>query len=132
MRNENRLFYAPQIEALAARQYRDGNLADLCRRENEFYVRWRFLERLQKRVERALGQHVDLVDEEDFGARDKRIILRALDDLADVVDAGVGGSIHLEHVRMTPFHDLGAVASQHRHVDGRAINAGGFVVQCTR
>ena len=55
-----------QIEALAARQYRRQNLLRLGRREHELHMGRRLLERLQQRVERFLGQHVNFVDDVDF------------------------------------------------------------------
>jgi hypothetical protein len=58
-----------QVEALAARQDRDRHLADLGGGEEELHMGGRFLQRLQKRVEGACRQHVDLVDDEDLVAR---------------------------------------------------------------
>src|SRR5262249_2004039 len=88
----------PQVEALAARQYGEGDLADFGGGEDEFYMRGRLLQRLQERVEGALGQHVHLVDEVDLVARQQRFVARAFDDLADVVNAGVGGGVHFQHI----------------------------------
>ena len=99
---------APQVEPLAARQDGDRDLVDLGRREQELDVRRRLLERLQERVERVLRQHVDFVDDIDLVARRDRGIAHRLDDLAHVVDAGVGGGVHLDHVDMPPFGDRAA------------------------
>ena len=129
VRRKHRLLDASEIEALATRQHSDGDFTDFGRRENEADVRGRFLKCLQQRVERALRQHVNLVDDEHLRARDERRILRAFDDLADVVDAGVRGGVDFEHVGMTAFHDVLAVDTEARHVDGRLVNAGGFIVQ---
>ena len=60
---------AAQVEPLAARQDGDRHLVHFGRGEQEFHMRRRLLERLQERVERALRQHVDLVDDVDFVAR---------------------------------------------------------------
>ncbi len=125
---QHRLLDAAKIETLAARQHRHRNLADFRRRENEFDVRGRLLERLQKGVEGALGEHVDFVDDEHLGAGEQRRVLRALDDLADVVDAGVRRRVHFEHVRVAAFHDLGAVRAEAGHIDGRTVDTGCFVV----
>ena len=50
--------------------------------------------------------------EVDLVAGEHRPVARALDDLAHVVDAGVGGGVHLQHVGVAPLHDLGAVAAE--------------------
>ncbi len=123
---------APEVEALAARQHRHRNLADFGGRENELHMPRRLFERLEERVERALREHVHFVDDEHLGARRKRPVARALDDLADVVDAGVGGGVHLDHVGMAAFHDLAAVEAEHRHVDRRLVDRVGFVVERAR
>ena len=65
----------------------------------------RLFERLQKPVERSLRKHVHFVDDEDFVARQHRLVARALDDLAHVVDAGIGGGVHLNNVDMSGFDD---------------------------
>jgi hypothetical protein len=78
---------AAQVEPLTARQYGDRDLVHLGRREQEFHVRRRLFQRLQKRVERVLGQHVDFIDDVDLVAGRHRRIAHRLDDLADVVDA---------------------------------------------
>ena len=117
-----------KIEALAARQDGDGDLADLGGGEDEFRVRRRLLQRLQEGVERLLGQHVDLVDDVDLVSRRDRRIADAIDDLANVVDAGMRRRIHLEHVHMPRFHDGFAMDAQVRHVDRRRAGAVGLLV----
>ena len=57
-----------QVEALAARQDGDRDLADLGGGEDELRVRRRLLQRLQEGVERLLREHVDLVDDVDLVA----------------------------------------------------------------
>ena len=47
--------------------------------------------------------------------------MRALDDLADVVDTRVGGGVHLEHVGMTGLDDFLAVLAIADQVDGRFV-----------
>ena len=101
------------------------HLAHLGGGEDELHVPRRLLQRLQERVEGALGEHVHLVDEVDLVARHHRLVARALDDLADVVDAGVGGGVHLQHVGVPALHDLGAVAAELGHVEGRLVDAVG-------
>ena len=82
----------------------------------------------RKRVERLLGQHVDLVDDVDLVARRDRRIADAVDDLANVVDAGMRGGVHLEHVHVPRFHDGLAMDAQARHVDRRGAGAVGHLV----
>ena len=115
----------PQIEALAAREHGNRHLADLGRRENELDVRRGLLERLQKGIERALREHVDLVDDENLVAGHHRLVARALDDLAHVVDAGVGRGVHLDHVGVAALDDLAAVAPGRVQIDRRARGAVG-------
>ena len=62
-------------------------------------------------------------------ARDERLVARALDQLANVVDAGVGGGVHLDDVGMPALHDLGAVPAEHGHVEGRRLDGVGLVVE---
>jgi hypothetical protein len=58
-----------QVEALAAREDRDRDLADLGGREQELHMGRRLLERLEERVERRGAEHVHLVDDVDLVAR---------------------------------------------------------------
>ena len=122
---------AAQVEALAARQHRDRNLADLGGGEHELGVLRRLLQRLQEGVEGRRRQHVDFVDDVDLVARARRRIAHAVIDLADIVDAGVGRSVHLQHVHVPAFHDRLAVHAEVRHVDGRPLHraVGLLVVQ---
>ena len=95
----------PQVEALASRQDRDGNLPDFSRREDELHVRRRLFQRLQQRVEGRGAEHVHLVDDVDLVARRGRPIVNGFNDLADVVHAGSGRGVHLEHVHVAAFGD---------------------------
>jgi hypothetical protein len=71
-----------------------------------------------------------LVDDEHLVARIGRLITHGLHDLADVVDAGMRGGVHLHHVHMAALDDRLAVLAEIRHVDGRAeIRAGLGIVQ---
>src|SRR5947209_16618515 len=58
-----------KIEPLTPANYRWQNFLWFCRREDKFYVRWRFFEGLEQRVERGRAQHMNLVDYVDFVAR---------------------------------------------------------------
>ena len=130
--DQHRHVDAPQVEALAARQHGHRHLAHLGGGEDELHVLGRLLQRLQQRVEGALGEHVHLVDQVHLVAGHQRLVARALDDLAHVVDAGVGGGVHLQHVGVPALHDLGAVAPEPGHVEGRLVDAVALVVERAR
>ena len=125
---------AAQIESLAARQHRHRHLADFGGREHEFGVLGRLLQRLQKGVEGRIRQHVHFVDDVDLVARAGRGIAHAIVDLTDVIDAGVRGGVHLQHIHVPAFHDRLTMHAEHRHVDGRPFHRaiGQFVVERTR
>ena len=120
-----------QIETLAARQHRDRDFADLGGGEHEFGVLRRLFQRLQERVERRGREHVDFVDDVDLVAGAGRRIAHAVVDLADVVDAGMGGGVHFQHVHVPAFHDRLAMHAERRHLDGRALHRAvrQFVIQ---
>ena len=108
MRDELVDRHAAQREALAARQHRDRHFLDLGGGEDEFDVGRRLFERLQQRVEGVLRQHVHFVDDVDLEARRHRAVAHALGQLADVVDAGARGGVHLDHVDMAVLGDRAA------------------------
>ncbi len=68
----------------------------------------RLLKSLQQRIESVLGQHVNFVDDVDFVARADRGITHCVDDLANVLDAGVRRRIHLDHVDVPALGDRAA------------------------
>ena len=113
---------APQIEADAARAHGDRHFLDLGGREQELDVLGRLLERLQQAIEGLLREHVHFVDDIDLGARRNRAIARVLDDLAHVVDAGMGGGVHLDHVDVAQLHDRLAMDAELGHVDARPVD----------
>ena len=92
-----------------------GILCELGRRHHEDDVRRRLFDRLEQRVERRGREPVHLVDDEHLVAVAHRGDRQALDDhLADVVDAGVGGGVDLEHVDVAPLGDLDARIARRR------------------
>ena len=99
----------PEIEALAAREHRDRDLAHLGGGEDEDGLRRRLLEGLEQAVEGLLRQHVDLVHDVDLEARRGRGVAHAVDQLAHVVDAGAGRGVHLQHVDVAALGDPDAV-----------------------
>ena len=74
----------------------------------------RLLKSLEQRIESVLGKHVDFVDDVDFVARADRGVADRVDDLADVVDPGVRGGVHLDHVDVAPFGDRPAMLAGRR------------------
>ena len=84
----------------------------------------RLFQRLQQAVEGGLREHVHFVDDIDLGARHHRAVARAFDDLANIVDAGVRGGVHLDHVDMARFDDRLAMHAEFVHVDGRLVDGG--------
>ena len=116
---------AAEVEALAAGQDGDRDLAHLGGGEDELHMLGRLFQRLQQAVEGGLRQHVDFVDDVDLVAGDRRLVAHRLDDLADVVDAGVGGGVHLDDVDVAAFHDGGVVLADLGHVDGRRVDLAG-------
>ncbi len=120
---------APEIEALAARQDGNRNLADFGRGENELHMLRRLFERLQQAIEGLRREHVHFVDDIDLVARGDRPIAYLLDDLADIVDPGMRGGVHLDHVDMAAVHDRLAMFAGDAQVDGGLVDLGGLVVQ---
>ena len=122
-----------QIETLAARQHRHRDFSDFGGGEHEFGVLRRLFQRLQERVERRGREHVHFVDDVDLVARTGRRIAHAVVDLAHVIDAGMGGGVHFQHVHVPAFHDRLAMHARHRHMDGRSLDrsVGQFVIQRT-
>ena len=66
--------------------------------QDEERARRGFLQRLQQRVERLRGEHVDFVDDEDFVPVPGRKVADGLAQLPDFVDAAVGGRVDFEHI----------------------------------
>ena len=114
-----------QRETLAARKDRDRNLVDLSRREHEFHVGRRLFEGLQQRVEGVLREHVHFVDDVDLVAPGNRPIAHPLGQIADIVDAGAGRGVHLQHVDMAVIGNREALRALAAGVCRRAPGAVG-------
>ena len=97
-----------EVVALAAAQDRDWNLVSLGRSEDELHVRRWLFERLQERVPRGLGEHVNFVDDEDFEAVARRSVRKTFLELAHLVDARIGRAVDFEHVQITAVANLTA------------------------
>ena len=77
-------------------------------------MRGRLFQRLQHGIERRLRQHVHFVDDVDLVAPDRRRVLRVVEHLAHVVDAGVRRRVELEQIDEAPGVDLGAAPNTRR------------------
>ena len=118
-----------ELEDLRARLDGRRDLVDLRRRHHEDDVRRRLLDGLQQRVEGLLRQPVDFVDDEDLVAVAGRRHAEAVDDdVADLVDAGVGGRVDLEDVHVASFGDLDARVAGAARIGGRSL----FAVEAAR
>ena len=122
---------AAQVETLAARQHRDRHLADLGGGENELHMRRRLFQRLEQAVEGLFRQHVHFVDDVDLVACRHRGITHALDDLADIVDAGAAGRVHLLHIDIARFGNRCAGLALPTGMDGGlgALAVGAYAVE---
>ena len=97
-------FDAAQVETLAARQDRDGHLADFGGGEDEFHMGGGFFKGLQQGVEGGGAEHMHFVKNEDLVARGSGTVGHAFNDrIADVLDAGLAGGVHLHHIDMAAF-----------------------------
>ncbi len=110
-----------EVELLAARTDRRRNLVDLRRREDEDDVRRRLLDRLEQRVERAVTEHVDFVDDVDLvpsrGGREEHLVL----DLAHVVDRRVRRAVDLDYIDRRSPGDLLAAGILLAAVGARSV-----------
>ncbi len=109
---------AAEVEALAARQDGGRDLVRLGRGQHEDGVGRRLLEGLEQRVERFGGEHVHLVDDVHLHATFHRGEVHLVAQVADVVDAPVGGGVHLDDVH-------GAASADGLAVWARAVRMGG-------
>ena len=132
MRRKLAALDALQVEALAARQHRYRHLARLGGGEDELHMIGRLFQRLEQAVEGLLGQHVHLVDDVDLVARGIRLVVRTIDQLADVVDAGMRGGVHLDHVEMPALENGPAMHALRRHVEGWTGGARRLVIERAR
>ncbi len=120
---------ALEVEALAARQHRDRHLAHLGGGEDELHMLGRLFQRLEQAGEGRLRQHVHLVEDVDLVAGEVGLVVGAVDQLANIVDAGMRGRVHLDHVEVPALENGAAMGALLAHVEGRPFDAGRFVVQ---
>src|SRR6266849_9427848 len=104
-----------EVELQAAGEHRHRDLLGVGRRKDELDVFGRLLESLQHRVERRRGEHVDFVDDVYLESPTARCVYRVLQELAHLVDLGVGRGIDFYQVDEAPRVDFHA---------GRTLPAG--------
>ena len=92
--------YSVERYVLAARAYRDGDLVRLRRREKEYDVRRRLLQRFEQRVEGLLGEHVDFVYDVDLVGRGERLQVDVALEVAYLADAAVRRAVYLYYVEV--------------------------------
>ena len=108
MRGDERGRDAAQVEALAAGQDGGQHLLRLGRREDEFHVLGRLLQRLEQRVERRGREHVHLVDDVDLVLPVRRGVADVVAQFAHLLDAVVAGAVDFQHVQAAALGDLAA------------------------
>ncbi len=114
---------APQIKALAAGKDGGDDLFRFGGGEHEFDVRRRFFQRLEQRVERLLGQHVNFVNNINLEARGGRDVLDRLAQFADLVDAAIAGAVDFQHVHRAAFGDFHGARIVVGEIDLGAVGA---------
>ena len=100
-----------QVELQAARQHGDRQFLRIGGCKQELDVRRRFFKRFQQRIERVLGQHVHFVDQVHLEPPAGGCELNVVQQIAGIVDLGLGCSVHLDQVDKTTFVDLAARAA---------------------
>ena len=99
---------AAEVEALAARKNRGKYPLRVGGGQHEHHPgRW-LLQGLEQGIEGGGREHVALVDHIHLPARLHRGEAGAFDQLADVVDAGVGGGVDLDHIEGVAGRDRAA------------------------
>ena len=112
-----------EVEPLAPAGDRGRELLGFGRREDEFHVRRRFLERLEQGVKGAGAQHVDFVDEVNFIRPAGRHVGGVVAQVADVFDAVVARAVDLDHVEAPPVGDFLAGVANPARRRRRAVHA---------
>ena len=100
-----------QVELQATRQHGDRDFLRVGGGEDEFDVARRLFERFQHCVERAARKHVHFVDDVDLETCAGRRVQRVLEQVAHVVDLGIGRGVELYQVDKTSGVDCSAGAA---------------------
>ncbi len=108
LRNDVVEAHRMKAEVLAARADRLGNVLRLRRGHHEDDVAGRLLQRLQQRIKRGIGDLVRLVEDVNLEAIARRAITGGLAQLANLVDATVGGGVNLDDIHRVAGSNLAA------------------------
>eukprot|EP01107_Rhizomastix_libera_P001546 TRINITY_DN12539_c0_g1_i1.p2 TRINITY_DN12539_c0_g1~~TRINITY_DN12539_c0_g1_i1.p2 ORF type:complete len:230 (+),score=-27.61 TRINITY_DN12539_c0_g1_i1:522-1211(+) len=114
-----------QIELQTAGKNRHRNFLGIGGRQDEFDVLGWLFQGLQHGVEGRIGQHVHFVDHVDLEAAPGRRIHRILEQLAHLIDPGIGGRIDLEKIYKTTRIDFLAG----RTLPARSRRDAGFTIE---
>ncbi len=95
-----------QVELQTARQHRSRQLLGIGCGEQKLDVRRRLFERFQQRIEAAVGQHMDFVDQIDLVARTRGRILHIFQQFPRVLHLGARGCVDLEQIYTAPLGDF--------------------------
>ena len=113
----------PEVEALTAAEDRRQHPLGVGGGQHEHHPRRRLLQGFQQGVEGCGGEHVALVHHIHLPARLHRREAGALDQLADVVHAGVGGGVDLDHIEGVAGGDRGAQLAHAAGLRGGSVTA---------
>ena len=92
-----------QVELEAAGEHGDGQLVRFGGGEDELDVFRRLFQRLEQRIEAALGEHVHFVDQVDLEAALRRQILDIVQQFAGVLHLGARGGVDFDQVDEAAF-----------------------------
>ena len=110
-----------KAEVLAARADGLRNVLRLRRRHHEHDVAGRLFQGLQQRVEGGVGNLVRFVKDVDLEAVAGRAIARGLAQLANLVNAAIGGRVDLDHVHRVAGADLAARVANSARLGHRMV-----------
>ncbi len=98
----------PQVELQATRQHRHQQFLRIGGGEQEFHMPGRFFQRLEQGIEGIAREHVHFVDQKYFEAPARRPVLGTVDQIADIIHAGVRCGVNLDQVDKTTGIDIPA------------------------
>jgi len=117
-----------KVEPLAPAENRCRDLVRFRGGHEEKHMARRFLQGFEEGVEGLGGEHVDFIDDVNLEPALARAIPNGLTQLADVVDAAIGGSVNLDDVHGIALGDLpaiGALIARERGYSLFAVEASG-------
>jgi len=100
-----------EVELKTAREHRHRQFLRVGGGEQKLDVCRRFFQGLEQRIERRLGQHVYLIDQVHLYPTSAGHVLRIVDQLAHVINAGIAGSIDFQQIHEAAGIDIHACAA---------------------